>query len=146
MPCGTPDAWHDPATASSYIKSAHASVPWLGAVHGLVEQILAETVPDDGRVLVVGAGGGLELAYLAERHGDWTFDGVDPSAPMLALARETMGSSAARATLTEGYVEDAPAGPFDGATCLLTLHFLPAAERLRPSRRSAPACGRAPRC
>jgi tRNA (cmo5U34)-methyltransferase len=127
----TTGAWQDPATASSYIKGAHASVPWLSAVHSLVEQILSETVPDDGRVLVVGAGGGLELTYLAERHDGWTFDGVDPSAPMLELARETMGPSAARATLTEGYVEDAPEGPFDGATCLLTLHFLPATERLQ---------------
>src|SRR5215213_5684396 len=104
----TTGALQDPATASSYIKGAHASVPWLSAVHSLVEQILAETVPDDGRVLVVGAGGGLELAYLAERHDGWTFDGVDPSAPMLELARETMGPSATRASLTEGYVEDAP--------------------------------------
>ncbi len=33
--------------------------------------------------------------------------------------------------LHEGYIDSAPEGPFDGATCLLTLHFLPAAERLR---------------
>jgi tRNA (cmo5U34)-methyltransferase len=33
--------------------------------------------------------------------------------------------------LVNGYVEDAPAGPFDGATCLLTLHFLDTQERLR---------------
>ena len=28
-------------------------------------------MPHDGRVLVVGAGGGLELTYLAERHAGW---------------------------------------------------------------------------
>ncbi|WP_434803260.1 class I SAM-dependent methyltransferase [Paracidovorax avenae] len=33
--------------------------------------------------------------------------------------------------LHEGYIDSAPEGPFDGATCLLTLHFLPTAERLR---------------
>jgi tRNA (cmo5U34)-methyltransferase len=126
----TASHWNDPATASSYTDGARSSVPYLPAVHGIVEQILAETVPGDGRVLVVGAGGGLELAYLAERHAGWTFDGVDPSAPMLQLARETMGPLAARATLTEGSAGDAPDGPFDGATCLLTLHFLPTAERL----------------
>jgi tRNA (cmo5U34)-methyltransferase len=127
----TKDLWNDPATASSYIEGARASVPYLPAVHGIVEQILAETVPDDGRLLVVGAGGGLELTYLAERHDGWTFDGVDISAAMLRLAKETMGPLAARANLIEGDVDRAPAGPFDGATCLLTLHFMPAAERLR---------------
>ena len=127
----TSNPWEDPSTASSYIEGARRSVPYLPAVHGIVDQILAETVPADGRLLVVGAGGGLELTYLAERHDGWTFDGVDPSAPMLQLAEHTMGPRAARATLTEGYVETAPAGPFDGATCLLTLHFLPTAERLQ---------------
>lgn len=33
--------------------------------------------------------------------------------------------------LHEGYIDSAPEGAFEGATCLLTLHFLPAAERLR---------------
>ena len=127
----TSKLWSDPETASSYIKNARVSVPYLPAVHSIVDQILAETVPDDGRLLVVGAGGGLELTHLAKRHDGWTFDGVDPSAPMLQLAREEMGPLAARATLTEGYVEKAPEGPFDGATCLLTLHFLPSAERLQ---------------
>lgn len=123
-------AWSDPATTSSYVENARRSVPYLPAVHGIVEQILAETVPADGRVLVVGAGGGLELTHLAERHDGWSFDGVDPSAPMLQLARETLGELAPRATLIEGYAADAPEGPYDGATCILTLHFLPAAERL----------------
>ena len=125
------DPWKDPATASSCLDGARRSVPFLPAVHAIVDQILAETVPADGCVLVVGAGGGLELAYLAERHDGWTFDGVDPSAPMLRLAQETMGPRAGRATLTEGYAEHAPDGPYDGATCLLTLHFLPTQERLR---------------
>jgi tRNA (cmo5U34)-methyltransferase len=31
----------------------------------------------------------------------------------------------------EGYIDDAPDGLFDGAVCLLTLHFLPRDERLR---------------
>lgn len=126
----TSHGWSAPATATSYVQNARASVPDLPAVHGLVDQLLSETVPDDGRVLVVGAGGGLELTHLAGRHAGWTFAGVDPSAPMLELARGTMGPLAARAELTEGFAADAPPGPFDGATCLLTLHFMPAPERL----------------
>lgn len=120
----------DPGAVASYLEGPPRMVPGLAVLHQLVDQILAEKVPDDGRVLVVGAGGGLELAYLAGRHPSWRFDGVDPSRPMLELARKTMGSLASRATLHEGYVDTAPAGPFDGATVLLTLHFLPPRERL----------------
>ena len=120
----------DPEAVASYAERARRSVPGLDLLHRIVEQILAESVPDDGRVLVVGAGGGLELRHLAERHDGWTFDGVDPSAQMLELARETMGPLSDRAVLHEGYVTDAHEGPFDAATCLLTLHFLPRDERL----------------
>lgn len=92
--------------------------------------LLAERVPSDGRILVLGAGGGLELKALAEAQPDWLFDGVDPSADMLAVARQTVEPHAARINLHEGYIHDAPEGPFDGATCLLTLHFVPREQRL----------------
>ncbi|KAG1390468.1 hypothetical protein G6F59_015191 [Rhizopus arrhizus] len=49
---------------------------------------------------------------------------------MLALAQATLGPPAGRVDLLEGYVDAAPAGPFDAATCLLTLHFLAEDERL----------------
>ncbi len=55
----------------------------------------------------------------------------DPSAAMLKLAERTLGPDSPRARLHEGYIEDAPVGPFDAGTCLLTLHFLPPEERLR---------------
>jgi tRNA (cmo5U34)-methyltransferase len=48
---------------------------------------------------------------------------------MLKLAREHLGPHASRVTLHEGYTATSPAGPFDGATCLLTLHFLTIEER-----------------
>ena len=120
----------DPAAVASYVERAHRMVPGLGVLHGIVDQVLAESVPQDGRILVVGAGGGLELKHFAQHHDGWTFDGVDPSEPMLALARVTMGALGSRASLHEGDVTIAPDGPFDAATCLLTLHFLDQAERL----------------
>ncbi|PPT92998.1 methyltransferase [Xanthomonas theicola] len=92
--------------------------------------LLAERAPANAHILVLGAGGGLELKGLAEMQPSWRFDGVDPSAEMLRLARTTLGPLASRACLHEGYIDMAPMGPFDGATCLLTLHFLPRAERL----------------
>lgn len=52
------------------------------------------------------------------------------SAEMLALATTTVGAAASRMDLNQGYIDTAPDGPFDGATCLLTLHFLPQQDRI----------------
>ena len=45
-----------------------------------------------------------------------------------------LGPLEASVELRQGYIDAAPAGPFDGATCLLTLHFLKRDERLRTLR------------
>jgi tRNA (cmo5U34)-methyltransferase len=96
--------------------------------------LLAEHAPDAATILVLGAGGGLELRAFAEAQPAWRFVGVDPSAEMLDLAHRTLASHNTRVELLHGYVDSAPPGPFDGATCLLTLHFLPRVERLRTLR------------
>ncbi len=83
------------------------------------------------RVLVLGAGGGLEMKAFAQAHTGWTFDGVDPSAEMLKLAERTLGPLATRTCLHQGYIDKAPEGPFDAATCLLTMHFVGLDERRR---------------
>nr|WP_237475240.1 class I SAM-dependent methyltransferase [Xanthomonas sp. LMG 9002] len=106
-------------------------VPGLRDLHRMAGLLLRERAAADARILVLGAGGGLELKAFAEMQPDWQFDGVDPSAQMLDLARTTLGNLAARTRLHHGYIDHAPMGPFDGVTCLLTLHFLPAAERLQ---------------
>jgi len=93
--------------------------------------LLAERAPDDARVLVLGAGGGLELRTFAESRPNWQLDGVDPAAEMLKLAQTTLGPFASRVRLHQGYIDEAPQGPFDAATCLLTLHFVPLEERRR---------------
>ncbi|HYC67820.1 class I SAM-dependent methyltransferase [Brevundimonas sp.] len=119
---------------ASYTQNARRTVPGFDSMHLMASVLLAQRAPQGGRILVLGAGGGMELRLLAEARPDWSLDGVDPSEPMLDLARETLGDHAGRATLHLGYIDDAPTGPFDGAVCILTLHFLPAAERLRTLR------------
>lgn len=120
----------DPQAVARYAESPVRQVPGFHALQRMAMLLLAETVPSDGHVLVLGAGGGLELKVFAEAHDGWSFVGVDPSAEMLKLATATLGPLASRVELCEGYIDSAPVGPFDGATCLLTLHFLPADERL----------------
>jgi tRNA (cmo5U34)-methyltransferase len=87
-------------------------------------------VEEEARVLALGAGGGLGLKAFADLHPGWRFGGVDPSAAMLELAKRMLGPLALR-VLHEGTIDSAPEGPFDGATCLLTLHFVPSEERRR---------------
>jgi tRNA (cmo5U34)-methyltransferase len=92
--------------------------------------LLAERTPPNGRLLVLGAGGGLELKALAEAHPHWSFDGVDPSVDMLQLAKQTVEPHSARMHFHQGYIDVAPNGPFDAALCLLTFHFIPRDQRL----------------
>lgn len=119
---------------SAYLSGPPRQVPGFAGLHQMMSQLLAERVKPDGRVLVLGAGGGLELKALAEQYPGWTFDGVDPSAGMLELAAQTVEPHAARVRLHEGYVDVAPDGPFDGATCLLTFHFIAREQRLKTLR------------
>lgn len=121
----------DPDTVSCYAEMAERNVPALRDLHRMVSILLGERVSSDGRVLVLGVGGGLELRAMARLNPGWSFDGVDPSPQMLDQARAVTHDFADRITLHEGYIEEAPDGPFDGATCLLTLHFLPREDRAR---------------
>lgn len=126
--------FRDPETVARYADGPHRFVPGFEALHRMTAILLAETAPPDAHVLVLGAGGGLELDALAKAQPGWTFVGVDPAGAMLREAERLLGPARDRVTLVEGYIDDAPAGPFDAATCLLTLHFLAAAERERTVR------------
>ena len=119
---------------SAYEDRVARHVPGVRDLHRMAGLLISESAPPDGRILVLGAGGGMELRALAEMEPGWRFDGVDPSSDMLNQARIAVGKDRDRVTFHEGYIEDAPEGPFDGATCLLTLHFLPRTERLRTLR------------
>ena len=134
------DPFNDPNAVAAYAEGPVRNVPGWADMLRMTELLLAERVPHDGRVLVVGAGGGLELKRFAEAHAGWSFVGVDPAREMLKLARATLGPLVSRTELHEGYVETASAGPFDGATCLLTLHFVaPAHEHFAYRRRATKA-------
>lgn len=125
------DAFKDPEAVAHYADGPPRFVPGLDGLHRMCGVLLAERAPENARVLVVGAGGGLELKHLAEAYPGWTFVGVDPAAAMLRGAERLLGPLNARVVLVEGLVDDVAAGDFDAAICLLTLHFLDAEERVR---------------
>jgi tRNA (cmo5U34)-methyltransferase len=125
------DPFSDPEAVARYAEGPPRFVPGYDGMQRMARLLLAERVPDDARVLVLGAGGGLELRAFALAQPGWTFDGIDPSAEMLKLAERTLGPLAARVRLHHGYIDDAPEGPFDASTCLLTLHFVTLEDRRR---------------
>lgn len=124
----------DPAAIAGYVENTPRKVPGFADLHRMAALLLAEHAPAEAAILVLGAGGGLELKSFAQAAPGWRFVGVDPAREMLDLAWRVLAPLPSRIGLVEGYVDDAPPGPFDGATCLLTLHFLPRAERLRTLR------------
>ena len=128
------DVFADPQAVARYAEGPPRLVPGFADLQRMAMLLLAESAPKDARVLVVGAGGGLELKVFAENQPTWRFDGVDPSAEMLKLAEATLGPLISRVDLHHGYIDAAPEGPFDAAACLLTLHFIPPDERSRTLR------------
>lgn len=128
------DAFSDPEAVKRYAEGPPRQVPGFADLQRMAGLLLAERAPDDARILVLGAGGGLEIKVFAEAQPGWRFDGVDPSAEMLDLARLTLGRVTARTELHHGLIDIAPEGPFDGAACILTLHFVEREERLRTLR------------
>ena len=111
----------NPAAVASYTANTARKVPGLADLHRMVMLLLAEHAPEAANILVLGAGGGLELKALAEAQEGWRFVGVDPSLEMLDLARRLLRPSLQRVELHHGTIDAAPPGPYDGATCLLVL-------------------------
>src|SRR3546814_7885165 len=103
-----------PEAVARYTGGPKRFVPGLDGLHRMTGLLLAEPVPENAYILVLGAGGGSELKAMAEAHPGWRFTGVDPAGPQPDLATKVLGATEHRADLIDGTTEDAPAGPFDG--------------------------------
>lgn len=129
---GPPEPFGEDHAKEYDAKSARLA-PLKDGLHLIARSALSE-LPDDARLLIVGAGTGAELFDLAEGKPGWTFTAVDPSAAMLARCRqkaEARGLSE-RVALHVGTLDTLPeAAPFDGATALLVSHFLADPEARR---------------
>ncbi|WEJ59861.1 class I SAM-dependent methyltransferase [Devosia sp. FJ2-5-3] len=122
------------AAVHDYASRPARQVPGFADLHRMIIQLLSERVPADASLLALGAGGGLELKAFADARPGWTFEGVDPSADMLALARTIAAEHVKRIELRQGYIEDASDGPFDAAVSILTFHFIAREQRLETLR------------
>jgi tRNA (cmo5U34)-methyltransferase len=119
--------FEDPEFVKRYAEGPGCFVPGYQVMQRMAAQLLRERAGDGANILVLGAGGGLETAAFASLEPSWRFVGVDPAKEMLDAAKNLLAETGAadRVVWVRGKIDDAPEGPFDGATCLLALHFVP---------------------
>ncbi len=116
--------------ASSYDERWAKTAAIRDGLHFLLPAVFAE-LPEDARLLCVGAGTGEELAYLANRFPRWRFAAVEPSGAMLDICRTKARQQGflARCDFHEGYLDSMPfSEQFDAATCFLVSQFIMESE------------------
>jgi tRNA (cmo5U34)-methyltransferase len=102
-------------------------MPGYEALHSMAGDLLRLVLPEAGRILVVGAGTGMELVTLGRANPQWRFTAVDTSEDMLALCRGAIRVAGleGRVELHAGAVDQLSQGEaFDAATSLLVSHFI----------------------
>jgi len=116
-----------PVKTEKYDKSIRLFCGAYEEMFKLSHCCLRARLPKHAKVLVVGAGTGMEICEFSPLNPGWSFCGVDPSANMLALARKKIleKNLTSEIDLRKGYVDDLKDEEvFDGATCILVMHFL----------------------
>lgn len=114
--------------ARRYDDTIRRVIPGYDTLHDLTGLILREEIGPAARVLVVGAGTGAELERLGSANPGWTFTACDPAKGMLEVAADRVRRAALedRVTLHATTVDALDATPpYDAATCLLVMHFIP---------------------
>jgi tRNA (cmo5U34)-methyltransferase len=117
-------------SASTYDQHLSRLAPLLEALQQLVDATLTD-LPENSRILCVGAGTGSELIELARRHPRWTFTAVEPSVRMLEVCQQKTKDAGvfSRCIFHAGYLDSLPATEgFDAATAILVSQFLPDRE------------------
>lgn len=123
-----PAVHFDADTSVKYDGFVRKLVPDYERIHELVVAQLGLALDDDARILVVGAGTCTEVLALADFDPAWSFTAVEPSAPMVEKAKARVADaglteSVAFHTGTLDTLEDQ--GPFDAATAILMMQFVP---------------------
>lgn len=112
--------------AAGYDAQWARMAPIREGLHFLLGTVFA-SLPEEARLLCVGAGTGAEIAYLARRFPGWRFLALDPSKQMIAACRTRAQREgfADRCDFQASLIGALPArAAFDGATCFLVSQFL----------------------
>lgn len=112
--------------AATYDRQWAKLAAFRDGIHLLLASLFSG-LPQNARMLCIGAGTGAEIHYLADRFPEWSFVAVEPSVGMVAAAtqRATAYGYAARCTFHTGYLDTLPdTGLFDCASALLVSQFI----------------------
>lgn len=112
----------------SYEALARRVIPGYATLFSMIGALIDPDLPPGARVLVVGAGTGIELVTFKRIRPDLLLHGVDPSDRMLELARRRVADMglADGISYQHGYTSDVPLTlRFDAATLINVLHFVP---------------------
>ena len=112
--------------AATYDQQWAKLAPLREALNLLTASVLYD-LPDNARILCVGAGTGAEILHLAQKFPQWHFTAVEPSAPMLAACRRRAEEAGivSRCDFHCGYLDSLPATEsFDAATSILVSQFI----------------------
>lgn len=123
-----PKVEFDRERASQYDLDIRRAIPGYEALHDMTVSCLQTSLPKTARVLVVGSGTGKELVDLSEKFPQWLLTGVEPSAAMMAIAKQKLSDRKIehQINLHIGYLDSLPREePMDAATLILVMHFLP---------------------
>ncbi len=111
-----------------YEALARRVIPGYVTLFPMVSAVIDPELSVGARVLVVGAGTGIELVNFKKIRPDLRLYGVDPSRQMLELARRRVAETGRTEGISFqlGYAADVPPTPrFDAATLINVLHFVP---------------------
>ncbi len=127
----------DASRAGEYARQSRIALAGYDACHELSACMLSASLGEGktAKILVVGAGGTAgEILASASLEPQWSFVAVDPSRPMLDLARENINEAgiAERVQFIYGGISDLDEAPvFDAAVMTGVLHHLPGDEAKR---------------
>jgi tRNA (cmo5U34)-methyltransferase len=111
-----------------YAVAARSFVPGYESIFDMAVALLDASISEQAHLLIVAAGGGMELTTFGKAQPQWYMTGVDPSAKMLAIAQEKVAEHGLtnRVKLHQGLAHELPlTALYDAATCILAMHFLP---------------------
>jgi len=119
--------------ASDYDNQREKLAPIKDSLY-LCIRVLLSKLPSDSRALIVGAGTGSELIYLASAFPQWSFAIVEPSSAMLDVCRQRAEKNgiSSRCIYHEGYLSSLiNTDGFDVATSILVSHFIVSQDERR---------------
>ncbi len=135
-----PMVMNEPESVAQF-HAGGAESPGMLAVYDFSARALNTLLPEGAHLLDLGVGSGRALAHIARLRPDLHVTGVDLAPNMLAAARRLLESEGldSRIELVEADMTALPASivetPWDGISCVWTLHQLPDMEVLRAALR-----------